>query len=184
MKQLNRRGILLLAAAALLLAISATGTLAYLTAASGPVEHEFTAAIVSTGVEETYARDGSTTAVRIRNTGTVAVFLRVKLIGNYIDDVTGQVVASSQITLAAPGAGWVLKADGCYYHTAPVAIGGVTGNLLENSAIIPDMAAYPGTHLEITVLHQAIQAEGMNPDGKPAVEDAWGVTLDADGYIR
>ena len=43
--------------------------------------------------------------------------------------------------------------------------------------------ATDGCKQQVTILAQAIQAEGVDAEGKRPVELAWGVTVNADGTI-
>ena len=166
MKNVNRKSIVLLICVTLLLTFTVSGTVAYLVDASGPVENVFTPANVKTDIEESF--DGNTkSSIKIVNQGTVAVYVRVAVIGNWVNDA-GKVVAPWTGTFDL-GSGWIKGTDGYYYHQAPVAANGKTSELLGSS--ITEADALEGTHLVITVIHQSIQAEPIS-----TVKSEWDVT--------
>lgn len=163
----------LLISVTMLLTIAVSGTVAFLADNSGPVENVFTPAKVDTEITEE-VENGTKSKVAITNAkDSIDVYVRVAVIGNWIKD--GQVVgmwmpADNQFNTSD----WFAD-GGYYYYKYVVAPSAETTNLL--SAGITE-ATKDGAHLEITVIHQSIQAQ---PDA--AVEAAWGVTVNADKTI-
>ena len=80
---------------------------------------------------------------------------------------------------------WFRGADGFYYHKARVNSGADTGVLLNSLDQAPG-ASPPdaGYSIHVDVAFQTIQAYGStDANGTPAVTDAWGVTVDANGEL-
>ena len=155
----------------LIFALAAGGTLAYLKAHTPPVTNTFTAAEPGTEIEET-TDNGVKSSIWIRNTGTAAAYVRVKLVMNWVDDTTGNIVSGDNlpnVTLNSDNS-WFLGSDGIYYYKMPVAAKGETTNLLKDP--ITQGTAPEGYHLEVTVLAESIQAAPST-----AVEGAWAVTV-------
>ena len=128
----------------------------------------FTAAEPGTEIEET-TDNGVKSSIRIRNTGTAAAYVRVKLVCNWVDK-DGNVSATPVPAPTITNSDWFEK-DGIYYYTKPVAPTGQTSNLLDGNPITQPNAP-EGCHLEVTVLAESIQAAPST-----AVEGAWAVTV-------
>lgn len=158
----------------LIFALAAGGTLAYLKAHTPPVTNTFTAAEPGTEIEET-TDNGVKSSIRVRNTGTAAAYVRVKLVMNWVDE-NGSVSATPVDITPSITDNWFLK-DGIYYYKMPVAAKGETTNLLQTP--ITQGTAPAGCHLEVTVLAESIQAAPSK-----AVEGAWtAVKVDGDGNL-
>lgn len=165
--KIKKKILVLLASVTLLLTFAVSGTVAFLADGSGPVVNEFQPTTVTNKIEETF--DGETkSAIVIRNTSSIPVYIRVAVIGSWMKD--GKVVDdwTPEFTL---GADW-FQADGLYYYKKQVAAGDVTSDLL-GSDITP--TTEDGKVLHVTVLSQAIQGEPAS-----AVEEAWKVTVNPD----
>ena len=167
----RRKSITLAILVVLLLTFAVSGTIAYITTQSGPVENVFTPAKVDTEIEEEFNDNNVKTSVVIKNTvaaeyGGIPVYVRVAIVGNYVDNTTGEIVAAWTPSFTVDS-GWTMVGD-YYYYTSEVAPGGETTNLL-GSPISPDTATYPNAHLEVTVIHQSIQSEPTS-----AAQSAWG----------
>ena len=178
-KLMNRKTILLLIAATLILGMAIGGTVAYLAANTDPVVNTFTPGNVDITVDEEF--DGKTKSnVMIKNTGTVDAYIRAKVVITW-QDANGNVygtlpVANTDYTIAW-GSGWDTEtADGFYYHTAKVAPDKNTSVLI--TSCTPKNTAPEGYNLHVEILAQAIQAEPTS-----VVEDEWDVTVADDGTI-
>ena len=162
----------------LIFALAVGTTFALLKASTAPVENTFTAAKSGTDIVEKL--DGSQkTSIKVQNTGTAVSYVRVKLVMNWVDDTTGNIVSGDNlpnVTLNSDNS-WFLGSDGIYYYKMPVAANnGETTNLLKTP--ITQDAAPEGYHLEVTVLAESIQAAPSK-----AVTDSWGVGVDSNGYL-
>ena len=164
----------------LIFALAAGGTLAYLKAHTPPVTNTFTAAKSDIKIDEN-VENGEKSSIRIRNTGTAAAYVRVKLVMNWVDE-SGRVVTGAlpEASIVRDGS-WITGSDGIYYCTRPVApedaeTDNVTSELL--GAPIKQENAPDGCHLEVTVLAESIQAAPST-----AVEGAWPAVKVADGSL-
>ena len=153
----------------LILALEAGGTLAYLIAHTPPVTNTFTAAKSDIKIAEN-VENGEKSSIQVENIGTATSYVRVKLVMNWVDNTTGNIVSGDnlpEVTLNEPD--WFMK-DGIYYYTKPVGPKDSTANLLKDPITQPN--APEGCHLEVTVLAESIQAAPST-----AVEGAWAVTV-------
>ncbi len=169
MKKLNKKSILLLIMAAVILMVSVVGTVAYLATDTAPVVNTFKPAEFDTEIEETFPDPYTEKEdVYINNPGEVDVYVRAKVVGNWCDE-EGNIVTAWNDNIVYNAEDWEKGGDGYYYHKGKVAAGGKTGNLFDSytytSADIPAGAH----HLEMTILHQSVQAEPAQ-----AVMDLWG----------
>ena len=166
-------------ALALVLTVSAGGTLAWLFTSTDPVENTFSPGNVDCEVIEKF-NGTAKSDVKIKNTGNTDAYIRAAVVVNWINK-DGKVCAGNHNNSAsfASADGWILR-GGYYYYTSPVEADKSTKNLIE-SIILGD--ATDGCKQQVTILAQAIQAEGVNAGGKRPVELAWGVTVNADGNI-
>ena len=161
----------------LIFALAVGTTFALLKASTAPVENTFTAAKSGTDIVEEL--DGNQKkSIVVKNTGTAVSYVRVKLVMNWVDDTTGNIVSGDNLpTVVLNESNWFLK-DGIYYYKMPVAANnGETTNLLKTPITEPaDKPA--GCHLEVTVLAESIQAAPSK-----AVQQSWGVGVDSNGYL-
>ena len=164
----------------LIFALAAGGTLAYLKAHTPPVTNTFTAAKSDIKIDEN-VENGEKSSIRVRNTGTAAAYVRVKLVMNWVDG-NGKVVSGGSLPMVELNTddGW-FEQGGIYYYKTPVAPkdaepDNVTSELL--GAPIKQENAPDGCHLEVTVLAESIQAAPST-----AVEGAWPAVKVADGSL-
>lgn len=164
----------------LIFALAVGTTFALLKASADPVENTFTAAKSGTDIVEEL--DGNQKkSIVVKNTGTAVSYVRVKLVMNWVDNTTGNIVSGDNlpnVTLNSDN-NWFLGSDGIYYYKMPVAPDGKTENLLKADSPITEPADKPaGCHLEVTVLAESIQAAPS-----AAVQQSWGVGVDSNGYL-
>ncbi len=145
---------MLIVSAALLIALAVGGTVAYLQAETTPVTNTFEAGRVSCAVSQ------SANSVTVQNTGNVPAYIRVAVTGNILNDA-GQIIGNWDAVTRDKylvSNDWVpITYDGktFYYYQNAVAPDASTPNLFKSDA--------PAEldHLLITVLAEAIQADGM-----------------------
>lgn len=142
---------MLIVAAALLIALAVGGTVAYLQAQSQSVTNTFVPGYVTSEVVKTVESD-AITSLKVKNTGNVPAYIRVTVTGNTLDDA-GYLTGNADLAEYLVADGWSLKTDGFYYYDSVVAPGGLTDKLFTKNV--------PLDHLLVTVLAEAIQAEGM-----------------------
>lgn len=170
-----KRSIVLVVSVLVLLLAVAGGTLAWLTANTGPVVNTFTPAHVTCQVDETF--DGTTKSdVKVKNAGDIPAYIRAYIVVTWKDE-TGNVygqkpVANADYTMEmAQNTGWVTGSDGYYYYTDAVDSKGKTGVLIKSCTEITGKAPV-GCNLSVEIMAEAIQSVP-----EEAVEDAWGVTV-------
>ena len=157
MKHLNRKKtVLLLAMVVLILAGAVGGTLAYIVTSSGPVQNTFTPAHVTCKVVEEFDKQTKKN-VTIQNTGNTSAYIRAAVVGNWVKD--GKIVAPWVDNINYSQSGWVKGNDGYYYYQSEVTAGQVTSNLFDSYE--PGSAPVADAHLEMTIVCQAVQAEGL-----------------------
>lgn len=159
MKKMKMKSILLLTLMVAVIMGTIGGTVAYLVTSTDPVKNVFTPSEVTTEIEEK-VDDGRKSKIIVKNTGDVDVWVRVAIIGNYVKD--GQVVGAWNGTVSYNSTKWTEGEDGYYYYSEVVKVGSQTENLLSEG--ISFETRDDGSHLEITVIHQSIQAGGMDED--------------------
>lgn len=176
MKKLHRKSLVLLIALALLLTCAVSGTVAYLSVESGPVTNTFTPVQVDTKIVETLQKvNGVQTksGIQVLNKDlatNIPVYVRVAVYGNWVD-ANGRIIAPWSGLSEYNEDKWT-KVGNYYYYKDVLAVGETTENLLAANAPIYEESKPEGVQrLEVTVIHQSIQAEPVG-----AVKDAWGWT--------
>ena len=173
MKNRNRRKFikssLLLIAVVSLLVAAVGGTVAYLVTNTLPVVNTFTPATVDTEVTDNIS--GNTKRdVQIKNSSNIPVYMRVAVVANWYK--AGEVVApwNNYVGLGVTS-DWTLR-DGYYYYNGTVAAGAEV-KLFDSYTATggPD-----GAHLEMDIISQVIQAEGM---GATSAKDAFTKAADS-----
>lgn len=169
MKKINKKILLLLIAAVLVLTVSTGVTVAYLAAATEPVVNVFHPTTVTTDIEEDFTDTTEKKNVEIKNDSEIPVYVRAKVVGNWCD-AAGNVVSAWTDNISYDSA-WIKGSDGYYYHKNQVQPGG--------SALLFESYSYKTTdipaeadHLVMNIIYQSVQAE---PDA--AVTELWSVTV-------
>ena len=160
-----------------LCAVAVGGTLAWLFDSSGKLENKFYVPDAEIDITEKF--DGSKkTDVGVTNIGETEVYVRVMLVETWRNS-GDQVVAKPEgavVSYEWGSSDWVKGSDGYYYYTKPLAVGDTTPNLIDRATCtVPEGAAL--LHLEVVA--QAIQSIPTD-----AVEEAWGVEVNADGSLN
>ena len=183
-KSNGKKPLLMIAALALVVALSIGLTSAFLTSQQG-LTNTFTPGKVSCEVVEDFDENKtSKTSIKVQNisendnekANLVPAYIRVAVVANTVD-AEGNITGSANVSGSLGGEGWVLGADGYYYYTKIVEPERDTSNLVK--------APIPLSNIQVTVLAQAIQAHGVS-DGESAVAEAWksGVSsVAADGSL-
>lgn len=174
-----------LVALLLLLCCTVAGTLAYLVDSTDPVTNTFTPASVTTQVEEKF--DGITKRnVTIKNTGDIDAYIRAAVIINWAD-ANGNVYGggtpaastddgkSGDYIISFNTDDWKQIGDYWYCETT-TAPGALTKPLIISCAKTSTATVPDGYDLQVTILADGIQADGVASNGKTPMEDAWGVT--------
>lgn len=174
-----------LVALLVLLCCTVAGTLAYLVTSTNSVTNTFTPAHVSTEVNESFT-GGVKSNVTIKNTGDIPAYIRAAVIINWADAngnvygggtpaaSTEEVTGDYTISYNTDGS-WKQIGD-YWYYTKPVAADSLTEKALIESCAPVAGKAPEGYNLQVTILADGIQADGVGSNGKTPMEDAWGVT--------
>ena len=170
--------------------------MAWFTASSGPVTNQFTAGTVkielhdvggygegqseipfsTNGVVNVNPGDEYMKIVYVENTGSKAVYVRVKLTPQW---KKGEVALPLTVgeppvymaTFPLVGDKWVLHTDGWYYYKDPVASGSATQHLIDKVVFAGKAMTndYQGATFTLEVEAEAIQAS------HDAAKDYWGI---------
>ena len=160
MKKINNKSLLLLIAVAAMLAMAIGGTVAYLAASTPELVNTFSPSTVTTEitdkVENSVKKD-----VTIKNTSSIPVYMRVAVIANWYDD-NGNIVApwNDYNGLGVDANKWTLV-GGYYYYNGKVAAGDSVVLFTSYTQPTPPIS---GAHLEMDILAQVIQADGLGSD--------------------
>lgn len=190
----------LVIAAALALVTAIGGTMAWLTTHSEGLTNTFTPADIKGTIVEDFSDKTTKKDVKIQNDSDVPVYVRVALVPTWVNaaqepmaepcslnDLLIKPTASAagvsgEIFTPDSSSGWVKGADGYYYYTTPVAAGTTTNPFFAEATVKANKTP-AGCTMNLQVLLQMIQAEGVNAEGKRPVELAWDVTVNAGGNI-
>jgi len=190
----------LLLSIVLIATVTAGGSLAYIFTQTQGLTNTFKPAEVTCQVNETF-QDDVKSDVTIKNTGTAPAYIRAAIVVTWRDE-QGNIgpetpVLGTDYVLKTPmdedtsNDGW-FKIDDYYYHKAPVAAEGededdtkdVTKVLINRCKLKEGVTAPEGYGLSVEIVADAIQAEGVDADGKHPVELAWKVvTVDNNNLV-
>lgn len=195
---MNKRNLLISSALVLAALLVVGGTMAWFTASSGPVTNKFTAGTVDIELHDVAGYDTDQNEipfsenvfvanvnpgddymkiVYVENTGSKAVYVRVKLTPNWTGGLPNVVTIDAKDYIMADFPileGWEYY-EGWYYYTSPVAAGASTSNLIEEVIFAgKEMTnAYQGATFTLEVEAEAVQAshEAYKDEWDPALED-------------
>ena len=172
-----KRSLVLMVSLLAMMLVVAGGTLAWLTAQDS-VSNTFTPAHVSCAVEEEF-ENNIKSDVNVRNTSDVPAYLRVKLVTYRVNEAGQHIGGTATIPAFTPGADWVKHGD-YYYYTKPVEAEQTPAEPLigKDGIKLKEYTDADGGKQVIEVMAEAIQSL---PD--TAVQDAWGVTVNANGML-
>ena len=169
-----KRSLVLVVSVLVLLLAVAGGTLAWLTANTGPVVNTFTPAQVSCEVTEDF--NGTIKSnVNVENTSNIPAYIRVKLVTYRVNAQNQHIGGTAEIPEFKPGEGWV-KYGEYYYYTRPVAP--------DNNS--PDIPLIDETGIKLTGSYDdadggkqviEVMAEAIQSSPAKAVGESWGVTI-------
>ena len=184
-RRISRRSILLTVSVLVLCLSMVGGTMAWLTTRTDPVENIFTVPGPGIKIEEEFDNKVKKD-VGITNTGDIPLYVRLNLVCSYVDG-EGNVypkapVAGESYTLVPGSSDWVQASDGTYYYTKPLAPGQRTSDAVESITPKYDSSLPEGVALDVHVLAQYVQAEGMK-GSEHMVETLWPVTVQSDGSL-
>lgn len=189
-KKTRRIVICAVVAVLLVAAITAGSVVAYLKLNTGTVQNDFSVApehtpVINESFDGTIKQD---VKVDIGNPG-YAVYVRAAIVITWKNGENGSVlgqppVKDTDYVINLNTTDWFVK-DGFYYCINYVKSGDDSPILIE-SVKLKDGAVVPaGYKLNVEIITQTIQAAGKTDIGDtPAVTDAWGIDVDANGHLK
>lgn len=155
-----------------ILSCAVGGTLAWLVDVTNPVNNTFTPGNITCEIHETNS-GGEKSNVTVTNTGNADAYIRAAIVINLVDNegnILAQTPTAGTDFTMTLGGDWQQIED-YYYYRGAVTAGGTTTNLINSCE--ENATGHDGYHLQVTILSEAIQAEGGNGT-QSAAEDAWG----------
>lgn len=189
-KKTRRIVICAFVAVLLVAAITAGSVVAYLKLNTGTVQNDFSVApehtpVINESFDGTIKQD---VKVDIGNPG-YAVYVRAAIVITWKNGENGNVLGQPPVNdtdyvINLNTTDWFVK-DGFYYCINYVKSGDDSPILIE-SVKLKDGAVVPaGYKLNVEIITQTIQAAGKTDIGDtPAVTDAWGIDVDANGHLK
>lgn len=187
----TRRVVTLLASVIVLLTMATGATIAYMFLDSNGVTNTFTAAAEKNPtITENFQAGGwekANVQVNVGNPG-YAVYVRAKVVVNWTNE-EGNVLAlylpekgvDKDYSITYNTTDWFEGNDGYWYYKKPISSGS-TKDLINKCEVLR-AAPISGYTLQVDILTQTIQVAGVTADGKPPVEEAWGVIVNSDKTI-
>lgn len=178
----NRKGITALTALVLIFCCTVGGTLAWLVTKTDAVTNTFQPTAVSCEVEEK-TENGVKSDVKVSvlpKTGSIEntdAYVRAAIVVNWAKDDSDNTVYAvapaegkdKDYTLEMSSSKWTKGTGGYYYYSEPVAPGESTEKLIDTCTYRGNAPA--GYHLQVTILAEAIQADGI--PGATSAQAAW-----------
>lgn len=147
---------------------------AYMFRQSDTIKNDLVPSVVACDVVETF--DGTDkSSVKVRNTGNIDAYIRIRLVSYWIDEHDNIVPKESFLPELNFDSNWIKGSNDTYYYNTPVSPGLFTGELLKSPITLTEE---DGCKQVIEVFAEAIQSK---PDN--AVKNSWNVGLDSDGKI-
>lgn len=166
----KHKSVIIVLSIILLVCIGVGATLAYFANSTGPVINTFQSGTVGAEIYEKKT-DTAKTVIQVKNTGSVPVYVRVRLVSYFEDDFDNVLPQDSPAVSVTPGENWE-QIGSYYYYKLPVAAEDSTSNLLKE-----------GTYLSM-VNNQVIEvlADTVQATPKDAIKNVWGDA--AAGYVQ
>lgn len=165
----------------LLLTVGVGGTLAYLIAEGGSITNVFEAEQASIQIIEDPFSGSEKSGVLVKNTCDIPVYVRVAIVPTWEDDdgdAVGVSASLNDLTIRWGSSNWVKYGDYWYYNEA-VASKAVTAELINTATV----ATANGYKMNLQILAEAIQADGVDAKGNKPIELAWKVDID-NGQVK
>lgn len=158
----KHKSVIIVLSIILLVCIGVGATLAYFANSTGPVINTFQSGTVGAEIVEDIS--GNTkNSITVKNTGSVPVYVRVRLV-SYFEDDSGVLPQDSPVVSVTLDTNWK-QIGSYYYYKLPVGAGDSTGNLLGSQLAMVNNQV-------IEVLADTVQATPAD-----AVEAVWSVTV-------
>lgn len=145
--------------------------LAYMFQLAESRESELIPAEVSCQVEEGFEKGTVKKEIRVKNTGNIPVYIRLRMVSYWVQEgeITSKASDYPEVEL---GKDWIEGTNHIFYYTKPVQQGEQTENLLESGSSII-LREEDGYQQVVEVFAEAIQYEP-----EEAVEKSWNVSVE------
>ncbi len=191
----NKKAVVLVVSAVLLVIVAVGGTFAWLTSRSGEVANSFKVGKISIEVNEEL--DGNTKKnVTVENTGTARAYIRAVVVINWVN-VNGDMLygeppyEDTDYTVDYNTTDWIHGSDGFWYYKYPVDPNASTKNLI--NSLTPTAERGPKGEYNTSNASWAsglqfylgceITASGIQSVPTSTVEEKWGVKINDDGTL-
>ncbi len=194
-KNLNKKAVVLVASAVLLVVVAVGGTFAWLTSKPDMLNNSFTVGTVSVEVDEEL--DGNTKKnVTIKNTGSSDAYIRATVVYNWVN-VNGDMLYGEppyeniDYTVSCNTTDWIQGSDGYWYYKYKVASEDSTKNLINTLTPTADKGPHGDYNTDSSEWASALQfylgvnvvGAGIQANPVSTVESEWGVTVSSDGTL-
>lgn len=194
-KKLNKKAVVLVASAVLLVVVAVGGTFAWLISKPGMLNNSFTVGTVSVEVDEEL--DGNTKKnVTIKNTGSSDAYIRATVVYNWVnangDMLYGEPPYENiDYTVSYNTTDWIQGSDGYWYYKYKVASNASTKNLINTLKPTADKGPHGQYDTDSSEWASALQfylgvnivGAGIQANPSTTVESEWGVTVNSDGTL-
>ena len=194
-KKLNKKAVVLVASAVLLVVVAVGGTFAWLISKPGMLNNSFTVGTVSVEVDEEL--DGNTKKnVTIKNTGSSDAYIRATVVYNWVnangDMLYGEPPYENiDYTVSYNTTDWIQGSDGYWYYKYKVASNASTKNLINTLKPTADKGPHGQYDTDSSEWASALQfylgvnivGAGIQANPSTTAESEWGVTVNSDGTL-
>lgn len=169
---------------------------AYMFKRTSTVNNTFTTADIFTEnpVIETISTSGTSVvknSIKIKNTGNIESYIRIKFI-NYWVDSKGNVVgrASENLVFDFNSNDWIHdEINDVYYYKYPIVPGQITNEFLGNKKIELKHFEKTETYDSVTIVYEynqvvEVHVEGIQASPADAIKAAWGFELNSDRSLK
>ena len=163
----KHKSVIIVLSIILLVCIGVGATLAYFANSTGPVINTFQSGTVGAEIYEEKPNTAKT-VIQVKNTGSVPVYVRVRLV-SYFEDASGVLPQDSPVVSVTLDTNWK-QIGSYYYYKLPVGAGGFTSDLLGTNVTM-------SAGQVIEVLADTVQATPID-----AIKEVWGEA--AAGYVQ
>lgn len=169
----KQKSLFLIVSVCLLLCAAIGVTIAWVSDQTDTLTNTFEAGTVPPVIHEDISNNQKDN-IMLENDGTVRGYLRAAVLMTWVDASGNPTYSETSLpSLPSLGANWKQDSEsGYYYYTEIVDPGEKTGELFVSP--IKEGTPPDGCHLQVTILAESIQADGVNNEGKTPVELAWG----------
>ena len=194
-KKLNKKAVVLVAFAVLLVVVAVGGTFAWLISKPDMLNNSFTVGTVSVEVDEEL--DGNAKKnVTIKNTGSSDAYIRATVVYNWVnangDMLYGEPPYENiDYSVSYNTTDWIQGSDGYWYYKYKVASNASTKNLINTLTPTADKGPHGQYDTDSSEWASALQfylgvnivGAGIQANPSTTAESEWGVTVNSDGTL-